>query len=288
MHKFESLGFIYSELPAPAWGWSDSQLHNWLKGVELWKSKKSRDPELIKYLQHAFKDGFSLIFDKEPPPPHKPIPNNKSCINQAGDTLDRQEFLKKKIDALEAGNKIREIPQEEAHWVQPLHIVMAEGKEPRLVYDCSREGVGTNYYLKKVTFTMQSIDDAIRISSPCCWYNKWDIEACFLSFSIHKDFQKYLQFSILEKYYCFTHLIFGLTCAPFNNDCAMQILCCVCESLEIDLAQYVDDYLEASTSEERAKITSLVFTKVLMSLGLVNKDKKMISSSRNRISRYSD
>ena len=95
--------------------------------------------------------------------------------------------------------------------IQPLHVIIKEGKKPRLVIDLSRN---LNDHLRYEYFTYSSVDDAVEASHPNCWYGKLDLSNCFLSFPLHPSVRKYFCFRFDGKLYQFTHMPFGLSTAP--------------------------------------------------------------------------
>ena len=97
------------------------------------------------------------------------------------------------------------------HLVQPLHVIIKDGKKPRLVIDLSRN---LNHLLPHESFHYASVQDAVRLSTPGCFYSKLDISNCFLSFPLHPSTYKYFVFQFDGQYYQFVRLPFGLSIAP--------------------------------------------------------------------------
>jgi hypothetical protein len=88
-----------------------------------------------------------------------------------------------------------EVLTERPELLQPLHVVDRPGRKARIVLDLSRN---LNDVIEHESFHMQSIQTAVQLSSPGCWYGKIDISDCFLSFPVHPDSQRLLALSSAE------------------------------------------------------------------------------------------
>lgn len=124
---------------------------------------------------------------------------------------------------------------------QPLHVIIKEGKKPRLVIDLSRN---LNDQLQYEYFTYSSVNDAAEQSTPNCWYGKLDLTNCFLSFPLHRDALPHFIFSFENEYYQFTRMPFGLSTAPRICTLLLSVVAFGLAQAGIDnLVRYLDDFL---------------------------------------------
>jgi hypothetical protein len=152
------------------------------------------------------------------------------------------------------------------HGIQPLHAVVKPASKPRLVVDLSRN---LNPYLHMESFQYASIDDAVALSSPGCWYGKLDLSNAFLSFPLHPAAIPYFTFSFDGKLYRFTRMPFGLATAPLV---CTQLLSVVVHALRRRLRRviaYLDDFLLICDSAEELSLALEFAHGVFTSFGLV-------------------
>jgi hypothetical protein len=155
--------------------------------------------------------------------------------------------------------------------VQPLHVILKQGKKPRLVIDLSRN---LNELLPKAKFHYASVQDAVRLSTPGCFYSKLDISNCFLSFPLHPSCYKYFTFQFNGKYYQFIRLPFGLSIAPRICTLLLAVVQFVLEQQHLTLVRYLDDFLFISSSHQLASEHLATAISTLQQFGLVvNKSK---------------
>ena len=152
------------------------------------------------------------------------------------------------------------------HGVQPLHAVVKPTSKPRLVIDLSRN---LNPFLHIQPFKYSSIDDAVALSSPSCWYGKLDLSNAFLSFPLHPTAIPYFTFSFDEKLYRFSRMPFGLATAPLV---CTQLLSVVVHALRGRIHRviaYLDDFLFICDSAEALSLALEFAHEVFASFGLV-------------------
>jgi hypothetical protein len=154
---------------------------------------------------------------------------------------------------------------EKPNLIQPLHVVEKEGRKARLVLDLSRN---LNGLLEKETFKYQRFDDAVRASTPGCFYGKMDLSDCFLSFPVHPGSRKYLAFELDHEYYRFTRLPFGLSASPAWCERILSVVDFELRSRGIKSIRYVDDFLLIGQTEEETSHAMSVLTSILTRLGL--------------------
>lgn len=150
----------------------------------------------VQLMKETIESGLRLNFTSIPEVKH--IPNSQAI-------KDYKSVAKATIDSYIDLRKLELLPYT-PDIVQPLHIIIKPGRDPRIVLDLSRN---CNEYLHAPKFRYQSINLAMTKSFKNCWYNKLDIAKCFLSFPLHPDSQQFMCFEFEGQYYRFTHMIFG-------------------------------------------------------------------------------
>jgi hypothetical protein len=123
--------------------------------------------------------------------------------------------------------------------LQPLHVVVREGKKDRLVIDLSRN---LNDELHTPSFHLSSFQDLVRQSSPGCFYGKLDLSDCFLSFDVHPDSQKFLAFELDGRFFRWKRLPFGLKSSPFWCEEFLSVIDFALRARGILFTRYVDDF----------------------------------------------
>lgn len=155
--------------------------------------------------------------------------------------------------------------------IQPLHVIIKEGKKPRLVIDLSRN---LNDHLEYEYFHYSSVDDAVEASHPGCWYGKLDLSNCFLSFPLHPSVRRYFCFRFEGRLYQFTHMPFGLSIAPRVCTQLLSVVNFALAQQGIIDVRYLDDFfLIGKSSVEMSQQLAIAQT-VIQQFGLiVNPDK---------------
>lgn len=156
--------------------------------------------------------------------------------------------------------------------VQPLHVIIKDGKKPRLVIDLSRN---LNQHLQYVYFSYSTVCEAAEQSTPNCWYGKLDLSNCFLSFPLHPDALPHFIFRFDEKLYQFTRMPFGLSTAP--RICTL-LLSVVAYRLSREqffrLIRYLDDFLFITRSRAEMERCLHFAQQVFSDFGLVVNQEK--------------
>jgi hypothetical protein len=155
--------------------------------------------------------------------------------------------------------------------VQPLHVIIKEGKKPRLVIDLSRN---LNDHLEYEYFHYSSVDDAVEASHPGCWYGKLDLSNCFLSFPLHPAARKYFCFRFDGRLYQFTHMPFGLSTAPRVCTLLLSVVNFALAEQGITDIRYLDDFFLIGESSSTITQHLIMAQSVIHQFGLVvNPDK---------------
>ena len=140
-----------------------------------------------------------------------------------------------------------------------------------MVLDLSRN---FNALIQPESFHMQSMQDAVSLSSPGCFYGKMDISDCFLSFPVHPDSQRFLAFELDGTHYRFKRLPFGLSSAPLWTDRFLRCIDFALKRAGLSHVRYCDDFLFVAPTAEALRAALGVAQHVLQKHGLVvNHDK---------------
>jgi hypothetical protein len=164
------------------------------------------------------------------------------------------------------------VPSTDAHLsdgslrIQPLHVIIKTGKEPRLVVDLSRN---FNDHLEHEYFSYSCVDDEVEASHLGCWYGKLDLSNCFLSFPLHPSPRKYFCFRLESDLYKLTHMPFGLNTAPRVCTQLLSVLNFALAELGIRNIRYLDDIFLIGASDGDMARHLLLAHSVIRQLGLV-------------------
>jgi hypothetical protein len=162
--------------------------------------------------------------------------------------------------------------------IQPLHVIIKEGKKPRLVIDLSRN---LNDHLRYDYFHYSSIDDAVEASHPGCWYGKLDLSNCFLSFPLHPSVRRFFCFRFDGRLYQFTHMPFGLNTAPRVCTQLLSVVNFALTRAGICDIRYLDDFFLIGNSQHTMQRDLALAQCIIGQFGLVvNPDKTEGPSQR--------
>jgi hypothetical protein len=162
--------------------------------------------------------------------------------------------------------------------IQPLHVIIKEGKKPRLVIDLSRN---LNDHLRCDYFHYSSVDDAVEASHKGCWYGKLDLSNCFLSFPLHPSVRRYFCFRFDGRLYQFTHMPFGLNTAPRVCTQLLSVVNFALARAGIRDIRYLDDFFLIGNSYSSMQRDLSLAQSIISQFGLiVNPDKTEGPSQR--------
>jgi hypothetical protein len=162
--------------------------------------------------------------------------------------------------------------------IQPLHVIIKEGKKPRLVIDLSRN---LNDHLRYDYFHYSDVDDAVEASHPNCWYGKLDLTNCFLSFPLHPSVRRYFCFRFDGRLYQFTHMPFGLNTAPRVCTQLLSVVNFALARAGICDIRYLDDFFLICHSQSDMQRDLTLAQSIISQFGLVvNPDKTEGPSQR--------
>ena len=182
-----------------------------------------------------------------------PYPSNTARPN-TGTVRSHPREASERIAAYMASGAVKIVERSELDVVHSLHMVLRDGKKPRLVLDCSRN---LNELLTVQRMHIgATIDSAMAASTPQCWYAKLDISDCFLSFPLTAPARRLLGFCFAGKHYAFQRLMFGLSTAPSECERMLDLISWVLTHQHgVRHRRYCDDILIiGNTREECARM----------------------------------
>ena len=225
-------------------------------------SPSDHDPDTLDEIERHIRNGIDISLDLLSPPPSIRF-ENTTTVDQHFDEVQARISEYISIGAVVAMPAFDTPPL----MVQPLHVILKPNKKPRLVIDLSRN---LNELIPHRDFHYTSIQDAVKLSYPGCFYSKLDISNCFLSFPLHENSYKYFVFRFHGKYYQFVRLPFGLSSAPRICTILLSVVQFVLERHHrLSLVRYLDDFLNVSKSSELASQHLSTAIRVLQQFGLV-------------------
>lgn len=167
-------------------------------------------------------------------------------------------FVQERIDYYRDLGALAAIGQEdEFDRLQPLHVIIKDGRKPRLVLDLSRN---LNDHLPRYKIRYEGIDHALSNCTPGCWFGKTDFADCFLAFDVKPEFREHLRFAFEGQAYEFKRMPFGLSTAPRLCELLLSIVSFDLRRRGIKHSRYVDDVLyfaETKDGLEQALATAL-------------------------------
>jgi len=139
----------------------------------------------------------------------------------------------------------------------PLHVVIkADKPKPRVVLNL-RPNLNDSLPLPRMRVAA-SVDTAVKLSKPGCWYGKIDVSDCFLAFPVTSAASTLLGFAFDGSYYRFRRLPFGLSTAPYWCETMMTIVSWVLEQRGVRHARYCDDFF--IVGDTRAECAAMMAT----------------------------
>ena len=232
----------------------------WFDTIRRMEHATGHDDEL-ELVKEALREGIRIDPSREPAA--GTLPNTPAVSRNLGLCQERVDYYYE-LGALE----ILESPPE---LIQPLHVVDRPGRKARMVLDLSRN---LNDFLDTPKFCMQSIQQAVALSTAGSYYAKMDLADCFLSFDVHPDSRRYLAFELTGKYYRFRRLPFGLCSAPLWADRFLRCIDFALAAEGLHHVRYCDDFLFVGSTPTEVRRALAVTRRVLQTHGLVINEAK--------------
>jgi Reverse transcriptase (RNA-dependent DNA polymerase) len=237
----------------------------WLSTIALMRKEPNANLAELATIQSHITEGVSLSFLTEPTA--RPYINTPT-VNQ------HEAAVRTRLHEYMQFGAVIELPSTSDLTdlrVQPLHVIIKEGKKPRLVIDLSRN---LNDHLRYDSFTYSTVDDAVESSHPGCWYGKLDLSNCFLSFPLHPTVCRYFCFRFDGRLYQFTHMPFGLSTAPRVCTQLLSVVNYALARAGIRDVRYLDDFFLIGRSKTTTAQQLTLAQSIITRFGLiVNPDK---------------
>jgi hypothetical protein len=248
------------------------QQRHWLATIALMRLEPNADLNELAEIEAHITEGITLPFLSEP----AVLSYTNTPTVQQHEAVVRRRLH----EYMEFGAVIELPPSTDLSdlRIQPLHVIIKEGKKPRLVIDLSRN---LNDHLRYDYFHYSSVDDAVEASHPNCWYGKLDLSNCFLSFPLHPSVRRYFCFRFDGRLYQFTHMPFGLNTAPRVCTQLLSVVNFALTRAGIRDIRYLDDFFLIGASQADMQRDLALAQSIIRLFGLVvNPDKTEGPSQR--------
>jgi hypothetical protein len=231
--------------------------------MSLMEETGEHDAAELNTMEEYISNGVRLEFQSSP---------ERETLKNTPAVANNSQFVRERLAYYRSLGTLRVLsPGEKPHLVQPLHIILKDGRKPRLVLDMSRN---LNDHLFDYRLRYETVEAAVKLSSPGCWYGKHDLSACYLSFPVHLAYQQYLVFEFEGKHYQFTGLPFGLSSAPRIVTSLLGVVATAIKAHGVRLVRYLDDFLYVGKSPAEVKRAMRIAANIFKAAGLVlNTDK---------------
>ena len=147
----------------------------------VWENELIGDVDRDFLLKGIF-EGFDIVDDNV-----KPLPAECNNYLSATDVSVKAKVEKQILYELEHGHY--EITEKRPVIVSALGAIpKPASEEVRIIHDCSRPiGTSINDLATKFSVKYQTIEEAVSLSSPGCFYSKIDLKSAYRSVKIHPD-----------------------------------------------------------------------------------------------------
>ena len=211
---------------------ASSALPFWHATLDAWSTSDPSQARHISTVRSFMQNGIPV--DPNPLPTDRQFPNTSSVKEHATACRERIAYFSDM-------GAVSRVTRSALSAVHPLHVVVRPGKKPRLVLDLSKN---LNDLLTVPHLRMSaSVDSAVAMSSPGCWFAKLDISDCFLSFSIAKDATRHLGFQFEGQLYRFDRMPLGLSTASSHCETLLSVVSWLLTSRGVKHVRYCDDIL---------------------------------------------
>jgi hypothetical protein len=188
-------------------------------------------------------------------------------------------FVKERLDYYRDLGALAAVGQEDNFdRIQPLHVIIKDGRKPRLVLDLSRN---LNDHLPKYKIKYEGIDHALKNCTPGCWFGKTDFADCFLAFDVKPEFRQHLRFAFEGTVYEFLRMPFGLSTAPRLCELLLSIVSFELRRRGIKHSRYVDDVMYFADTKDGLEAALATALEVFTSFGLPISHHKTVRATQN-------
>lgn len=161
----------------------------------------------------------------------------------------------------------------------PLHVVIkADKPKPRVVLNL-RPNLNGSLPLPRMRVAA-SVDTAVKLSKPGCWYAKIDVSDCFLAFPVTPAASELLGFAFDGQFYRFRRLPFGLSTAPYWCETMMTVVSWLLEQRGVRHARYCDDFFVVADTQAECEAMMRTCLDTLTQFGFAMSPDKTLGPSQ--------
>ena len=148
--------------------------------------------------------------------------------------------------------------------VNPIGIAYPESENPRLV-----TGLKINKVCRNLSASLDHLGKILPNLYDANWQWKQDIKSCYDQISLSNNSQLLCGFKHKNQYYVFSRLPFGWAPAPYCVQFLFGQVKRYLRAKGFDISQYIDDFHNAESTEERATQAYKLFKSSMSRLGVL-------------------
>ena len=254
----------------------DNVMNDNCLNVTEWLYELHDDPD-FEFLSQGLIEGFNLVDENVMPMPVE-------CNNyvSATDVSVREAVETQILNEIANNNYV--ICNKRPTIVSALGAIpKANSNDIRLIHDCSRPvGTGLNDFATKCSVKYQTIDEAVTLSTPNCFYAKVDLKSAYRSVNIHPDNYKLTGLKWVFKgeseptYIYDKRLPFGARKSPaIFHRLTQAIRRMMGKKGHHNIIVYLDDFLVVAPTKQECSNSMNVLISLLRKLGLAINWKKV-------------
>jgi hypothetical protein len=245
-------------------------IHTWRAAILKFKHMFPNSSNILQHTSFFIEHGVHCNI-------HTPIPRRH--IANSHTVLTNPKIIRSTISEFLSLSFIKELDFVPS-LTHPLLLVLKPSKPPRLCIDLKRN---FNSHTHTPNFSYQNIYDVVNQSYPNCHFAIIDISKCFLSFKLHPDTSKLINFFYNNVYYQFIRMPFGLKSAPSFNELLLSLVSFILTYHNITHVRYVDDIIIIGNSYRSCLHSLYTAIDIIQSFGLAIAINKIIYPSKSII-----
>lgn len=246
------------------------------KNFFSWVNELDLDPD-SKFLLNGIANGFKIV-------PDAAIVTQAKCRNYKSALSPEAKPL---LDQVFRGELILgriTLCDQKPRRVHAIGAVAKKGSEKlRPITEWSRPSRNSlNSYMQNEPFSLESIDQALRISKPGCFYAIVDLKSAYRHvpvFPRHRELQgsRWGFGNEPESYYVDNFLCFGLSCAPWIFHRISSAIARMLRRRGFQIVCYLDDFLVTGNNYDACNSALHCLLDTLQSLGFAINWEKVVS-----------
>ena len=134
----------------------------------------------------------------------------RGCSFEPGGSSEEKIQLEESIQKLLAKGAIEECEPCKGQFLSPYFLVPKPNGSNRFILNVK----GLNRFIEKSHFKMENFRTASKLIMKDCYMGSLDIEDAYFCVPIHRDYKKFLRFTLRGVIYQFNCLPFGISSAP--------------------------------------------------------------------------